>query len=254
MTSDLLDILYQDDTLVVVYKPAGVLVHKSALDRHAPRILMTELRDQLGRWVYPVHRLDRPTEGLMVFALDPENARRLSEHFAARDVHKRYLAVVRGYGPEQQRIVRPLREEDGLLPKGEAPAMEAITEVTRLATAELPVAVDRYPTSRYALMEARPITGRRHQIRRHLSYLGHPIIGDAKHGKSTHNRYFKARFFDDQPGDARLLLAAVGLELPHPLTGERLIVSAPLSASFATVLTTLGWHAHLPKRAVQSLR
>lgn len=245
-----LDILYQDDTLVVVYKPAGVLVHKSALDRYAPRILMTELRDQLGRWVYPVHRLDRPTEGVMVFTFDSDSARRVSEYFSQRQVHKRYLAIVRGHGPEQACIERPLREEDGMRPKAECPAMEAITHVRRLAEVELPVAIDRYPTSRYSLMDIRPVTGRRHQIRRHLSVEGYPIIGDAKHGKSTHNRYFKAHFFAAHEGDARLLLASVALDLPHPTLGQRLHVTASLSDDFSTLMTTLGWEAHLPVHTV----
>lgn len=246
-----LDILYQDDTHVVVYKPAGVLVHKSAIDRHAPRILMTELRDQLGQWVYPVHRLDRPTEGVMVFTFDSDSARRVSECFVQRRVHKRYLAIVRGYGPKQACIDRPLREEDGTRPKAECPAMEAVTHVRRLADVELPVAIDRYPTSHYSLMDVRPITGRRHQIRRHLSVEGYPIIGDAKHGKSTHNRYFKEQFFATHEGDARLLLASVALDVPHPVLGQRVQISAPLSDAFASLIVTLGWAAHLPTHTVQ---
>ena len=239
-------ILYQDDALVIVYKPAGALVHRSPLAAHATRILMTELRDQLGQWVYPVHRLDRPTEGVMVFALSSAHASTLCEAFAEHRVEKRYLAIVRGHAPETLRIDRSLREEDGKRPKAECPAMPAQTDITRLATASLDVAIDRYPTSRYALVEAMPLTGRRHQIRRHLSGIGHPIIGDAKHGKGVHNRYFKNTFFAEWEGDTRLLLASTHLSLPHPVTGRMLTVSAPLSSDFGALLNHLGWQAHQP--------
>lgn len=240
-------ILYQDEALVVIYKPAGVLVHRSALAAHDTRILMTELRDQLGQWVYPVHRLDRATEGVMVFALSSAHAATLCDAFATHHAKKRYLAVVRGYAPDACHLDRPLREEDGLRPKTECPEMPAITDIVRLATTSLNVKIDRYPTSRYSLVEARPLTGRRHQIRRHLSGIGHPIIGDAKHGKGVHNRYFKQTFFPEWEGNTRLLLASTSLSLPHPITGQQLTVSSPLSNAFGALLKQLGWHAHQPR-------
>lgn len=245
-----LSILYQDEALVIVYKPAGVLVHRSPLAAHATRILMTELRDQLGQWVYPVHRLDRPTEGVMVFALSATHASTLCDAFMTHRVEKRYLAVVRGHTPAVSRIERPLREEDGKRPKAQCPAMPALTDIRCLATTSLNVAIDRYPTSRYALIEALPLTGRRHQIRRHLSGIGHPIIGDAKHGKGVHNRYFKHTFFANWEGDTRLLLASTRLAFPHPITGEKLTVSAPLSSDFSALIDYFGWHCHQPSHFV----
>lgn len=239
-------VLYQDDTLVVVYKPAGVLVHRSPLAAHDTRILMTELRDQLGQWVYPVHRLDRPTEGVMVFALSSAHAAVLCDAFASHRVDKRYLAVVRGHPTTPLHVNRPLREEDGWRPKAECRAMPAATDFETLASITLDVAIDRYPTSRYALVEARPLTGRRHQIRRHLSGAGHPIIGDAKHGKSVHNRYFRETYFTDWPGDTRLLLASTQLTVPHPTKGRSLSVSAPLSTDFTRLLARFSWQSHLP--------
>lgn len=239
-------VLYQDEALVIVYKPAGMLVHRSALAAHDTHILMTELRDQLNQWVYPVHRLDRPTEGVMVFALSPAYATALCQAFAEQRVKKRYLAVVRGHPPDTLHIARPLQEEDGKRPKAMCPAMPAHTDIRCLATITLDVALDRYPTSRYALVEARPLTGRRHQIRRHLSGVSHPIIGDAKHGKGVHNRYFCRTFFSDWQGDARLLLASTALTLPHPEGGRLLSVSAELSDDFARVLNQFGWQSHLP--------
>ena len=252
MLSDIapIPILYQDEALVIIYKPAGVLVHRSALAAHDTRILMTELRDQLGQWVYPVHRLDRPTEGVMVFALSSAHAATLCNAFATHHAEKRYLAVVRGYAPDACHVDRPLREEDGKRPKAECPEMPAITDIVRLATASIDVAIDRYPTSRYSLVEACPLTGRRHQIRRHLSGIGHPIIGDAKHGKGIHNRYFKHTFFPEWEGDTRLLLASTSLSLPHPISGQQLTVSSPLSNEFSALLKQLGWHAHQPSAQV----
>ncbi|PXY00410.1 pseudouridine synthase [Halomonas sp. LBP4] len=244
-----LTILHQDDHLVAVHKPAGLLVHRTALARGEHQFLLQRLRDQLGRRVYPVHRLDRPTSGLMVFALSPDAATPLADAFAERRVAKRYLAVVRGIGPEHERLEYPLREEDGRRPKAEMPALEAVTAVRRLDSVELPVQVDRYPRSRYSLMEARPLTGRRHQIRRHLARRGYPIIGDAKHGKGNHNRFFAERL-----DCLRLLLAAVGLAFDHPVEDHRLELSAAPEASMVALFQRFGWAGHLPPDKVRLTR
>ncbi|WP_106475902.1 pseudouridine synthase [Phytohalomonas tamaricis] len=236
-----LPIVYRDDALIVVHKPSGALVHRSALDRNAPQIVLQQLRDQIGQRVYPVHRLDRPTSGLLLFGLNSSITAALAEEFSQHRVHKRYLAVVRGIGPQEAQLDWPLREEDGKRPKHEMPAMAAVTHVKRLDSVELTVHVDRYPTSRYSLMEAVPLTGRRHQIRRHLSHCGHPIIGDAKHGKGVHNRFFR-----DRLDAGRLLLAAVGLTIWHPVIGRTLCLSAPVEANFAVLLNRFGWAQHNP--------
>ncbi|OHV07762.1 pseudouridine synthase [Kushneria phosphatilytica] len=246
--SEPIDIIFQDEQLVVVHKPAGALVHRSALDRHAPVVMLQRLRDQLGRHVHPAHRLDRPTSGLLMFAFDRHTAARLGEAFREQRVAKRYLAVVRGIGPEHALLDWSLREEDGRRPKAEQPAMTAATRVRRLDSIELPVQVDRYPQSRYSLMEAVPLTGRRHQIRRHLSRSGHPIIGDAKHGKGVHNRFFRDRLNSD-----RLLLAAVELGLEHPIDGYWLSLQAPVADDFAALLSRLGWAGHNPPARIKRL-
>lgn len=236
-----LPIVYRDATLVAVRKPSGLLVHRSALARGETRFALQLLRDQLGQRVYPLHRLDRPTSGLLLFALDPQTARELGEAFTTRQVAKRYLAVVRGVGPEHERLDYPLREEDGARPKAEMPAQPACTEIRRLDSVELPVRVDRYPQARYSLIEARPLSGRRHQIRRHLSQRGYPIIGDAKHGKGLHNR-----FFHDQLGCGRLLLAAVGLSLWHPGRQTMLHLSGALEPDMQRLFAHFGWAGHAP--------
>lgn len=242
-----LRILYQDEHLVVVHKPSGLLVHRSALASGETQFLLQQLRDQLGQRVYPVHRLDRPTSGAIVFALSSTVAGLLSEAFSERHVEKGYLAVVRGKAPEQDRLDYPLREEDGTRPKAEMPAMPAMTDIRRLDSVELPVQVDRYPVARYSLVEAKPLTGRRHQIRRHLSRRGYPIIGDAKHGKSIHNR-----FFAEKLSAPRLLLAATYLAFDHPVLANRIQVSCALDDTMTTLFHHLGWAGHLPLDSVRT--
>lgn len=236
MNGTALPILYRDDWLVVIDKPAGLLVHRSPVDARETRFAVQMLRDQLGRHVYPVHRLDKGTSGALVFALDPATARDLSEAFAGTAVGKWYLALVRGWPDERGEIDHALRPvEDDVLPATGRPPQSARTDYERLETFEIPHRVDRYPSSRYALLRLRPQTGRRHQLRRHLAHLSHPIVGDSTYGKGAHNRLF-ARLY----GVRRLMLACVRLELPHPVTQQRLRVDAPLAEEFAAVLRALG--------------
>jgi tRNA pseudouridine65 synthase len=231
-----LPILYRDDRLVVVDKPAGLFVHRSALDRSADAALQ-RVRDQIGRHVWPVHRLDRPTSGALCFALDPEAATLLGTAFSEGRVEKTYLAVVRGHPPETLSIDRPLvpLNPDGHGLKADVEPQEAHTEIGLLAQTEQPWPVGPYPTARYALVEARPKTGRRHQIRRHLAGANHPIIGDGRHGDHRHNKAFAARLDVD-----RLLLHAARLVLPHP-EGESVKVEAPEPGAFQRVGAAFGW-------------
>ena len=236
----MLPIVYRDENLIAIHKPSGLLVHRSLIDRHETRFAVQLLRDQIGQRVYPAHRLDRGTSGLLLFALNPETARELGMQFEAQTVGKRYLAVVRGHPPESGSIDHALsrlvddQEWQGQAMKKEAQA--ALTHYRCLATVELPVAVDRYPSSRYAFMELVPETGRQHQLRRHLKHISHPIIGDATYGKGRHNRFFAEHF-----GCRRLLLACVELTLTHPATGAPLKLEAPMEGDFAQLVQTLGW-------------
>jgi len=237
-----LPILYRDDSLIAIHKPAGLLVHRSVLDRHETRFALQILRDQIGQPVYPAHRLDKGTSGVLLFALDREVGRLLSRQFERGDVAKTYVAVVRGYPPESGEIDHPLArmadEHSGITANAEA--QPAQTRYRRLATVELPVRVDRYPSSRYALVELQPLTGRWHQLRRHMKHIAHPIIGDATHGKGRHNRLFQELF-----GHQRLLLAATGMRLAHPVSGLALNLQAGLAEDFAEVVGRLGWNEAL---------
>jgi tRNA pseudouridine65 synthase len=216
-------VLFRDEVLLAVDKPSGLAVHRGAA-RDRVFALQT-VRDQVGRHVHAVHRLDRATSGVLLFALDPVTARRMQEKFEAGEVAKRYLALVRGIPPEAGVIDHPVpRDEEG-------PRVPAITEFRRLAVFE-----------RYALVEARPLTGRRHQIRRHFKHLSHPLIGDVRYGKGEHNRLFRERF-----GLHRLALHAVELAFPHPGTGEPLRITAPVPEELAGPLRAMGMGDHLVK-------
>jgi tRNA pseudouridine65 synthase len=239
--SSALQVLYLDDWMVAVHKPSGLLVHRSLIDKRETRFALQQVRDQLGQRVYPVHRLDKPTSGVLLFALDPETARRLTAQFTAGEVSKTYCAVVRGYAPAAGEIDYPLREEpdrmtDGLAEADKAPR-QALTRYRRLARVELPNPVGRYQTARYSLIELSPRTGRRHQLRRHLKHIFHPIIGDTTHGDGRHNRFFRDRF-----GSRRLLLAATSMEFAHPHTGARLQIAAPLTDDFRRIIDEFGWN------------
>ncbi len=232
-----LEILHADATLVAVAKPSGLLVHRTALDSRATEFAVQLLRDQLGRPVYPAHRLDRATSGVLLFALDAAAHARLAAAFEAGAVQKRYLAIVRGWPAAAQLIDHPLsRLEEDRGGHAGGPARAAQTTLATLATAELAVRVDRYPTSRYALVALEPRSGRRHQLRRHLSHIHHPIIGDTTYGQGRHNRLFRERF-----GSSRLLLHALSIGFAHPLSGEPLVIRAAPPPDFAAVAAALGF-------------
>ncbi|WBU42447.1 MULTISPECIES: pseudouridine synthase [Marinobacter] len=226
--------LYRDQWLLAVHKPAGLLVHRSPIDKHETEFALQYARAlNGGEHVYPVHRLDRPTSGVLLFARDPETARLVGQAMMAGEVEKTYLAMVRGWAPESGVIDHPLKDEpeDRRLRGTEQPVREALTHFRRLATTEIPVAIERYPSSRYSLVELYPKTGRKHQLRRHMKHINHPIIGDANHGRGRHNRYFAERF-----GEGRLMLAATRLSLLHPVSGEELTLVSEPEESFLQVL------------------
>ncbi len=207
--------------MVALYKPAGWLVHRTGLDAGETRFVVQALRDQIGRHVHPVHRLDKGTCGVLVMGLHPAAARALADAFAGHAVRKQYLALVRGWAPMQAEVDHPLRPDDA---PPDAPTQAAHTTITRLARLELPELSDaRFASTRASLVLAQPTTGRRHQIRRHLKHLAHPIIGDATHGKGPLNRWWAGRL-----GLQRLWLHAWRLQLPHPAHGRLITIDSGL--------------------------
>jgi tRNA pseudouridine65 synthase len=224
-----LELLYRDERVAALAKPSGLVVHRSQRARERDTC-QRRLRDALGCWVWPVHRLDRGTSGVLLFALDPDAARALAASFAERRVRKTYLALARGFVPESGEIDHALRPADGGEPR------PAQTRYVRLARVELPHAVGRYPSARYSLVRVEPLTGREHQVRRHLRHIDHPLVGDVTWGDSRHNRFFRATF-----GLHRLALHALRLELPHPDGARRLDLLAPLPADLRGLFAGWGW-------------
>lgn len=227
-----LSVIYQDEHLVAIDKPVGLLVHRSWLASEAREFAMQKLRDQLGCYVYPVHRLDRPTSGILLFALNKNSAGLMNAQFSEQQVRKMYHAVVRGYVPEHGQIDYPLREElDKIADKyanSEKKAQVAVTDYMSLARVELPYAVSKkHSTTRYSLVQLSPKTGRKHQLRRHMAHIRHPIVGDTTHGDGRHNRFFRTHF-----GIDRLMLAATGLEFKHPITDEDVNIRIKVPAEF----------------------
>jgi len=203
-----LRVLLFDDALVAIDKPPGLLVHPSALDAHESRNALDLLRAQLGVPLWTVHRLDKGTSGVLLFARSVEAARALGAAFEGGAIAKRYLALVRGWPTEVGEVDHPLAR-DPERPSAGQPHLAATTRWRRLACHEWPFADGRHPTSRYALVEAEPLNGRRHQIRRHFKHLAHPLVGDSTHGKGPHNRAVAAWL-----GVQRLWLHAARLALP----------------------------------------
>ena len=236
----MLEILYQDDVLVAVNKPAGMLVHRSWLDRHETQFVMQTLRDQIGQLVYPIHRLDRPTSGVLLFALNSEIANLLCLQFEQKQTEKQYLAVVRGYVTGHGEIDYPLKIQldkiaDKFSQQDKAP-QSAVTFYEGLQTVEMPYGVGRYATSRYSLVRLIPQTGRKHQLRRHMKHIFHPILGDTQYGDLHQNRALM-----EHTGCARLLLHAEKLTFVHPLTQRPMTIQAGLDAQWQNLMQTFQW-------------
>lgn len=237
-------ILFEDEYFVIADKPAGLLVHKSAIDKYETDFLLQQLRDLLGCFLYPVHRLDKPTSGVIIFAKTPEMTSQLQAELSAAESHKRYWLICRGFVAANGIIDHPLKpiadfKRERKKPKVK-PVQEAQTRFTCLAHAEINVEIDKYPQSRFSLVEADILTGRKHQIRRHFKHISHPIIGCPKYGKSRYNQYFS-----DVLGAPGLMLHARELELRHPISGQALKVVAPMPERFIKALDSLGIHPNL---------
>ncbi len=230
----MLDILYEDEWMVAVNKPHGLLVHRSALAAGVAEAALQQLRDQLQAPVHPVHRLDRKTAGVLLFARTPTALRTLQGLFAHGEIRKEYLALVRGYLPAEGRVDYALSREDG-------PPQEAVTDYRTLFTLEVPIPFGNHLSSRFSIAALYPRTGRHHQLRKHLAHIFHPIIGDRPHGCNKQNRRWKTEW-----GVSTMLLHARSLQLVHPFTGDTLRLEAPLQPPFReALLTAFGGNANV---------
>ena len=234
----MLEIIYRDKFYVAINKPTGLLVHRSAIDSSAKTFALQQLRDQVEQRVYPVHRLDKPTSGVLLFGFSSESAKAASQLFEGHLIKKTYIALVRGYADPSGIIEHALswipetkKEKKAGTKKETKPAL---THYVRINKTELPFPVGRYPTCRYSLMELTPKTGRKHQLRRHMKHISHPIVGDRRYGDWRHNRFIETQF-----NCHRMLLHARQLTFKHPFTHERIQIYAGLDEAFADVLKAM---------------
>lgn len=246
-----LRVLYEDPHLAIVDKPAGLMVHDSALARGETDFAADRLREQFGKPIFLVHRLDRATSGCLLLAFDRDTASMLGRALMSRQVdnaafekaafekaafEKDYLCVCRGWPDKEFVVDHPL---DG--GPGKPLKKPAVTRFERLATVELPLppafaetGLSGFHTARYALLRAQPQTGRFRQIRRHLKHISHHMIGDTSHGDGRHNRHFRIL------GIHRMLLHAHRLAFVHPHSDARIEAIAPLDAGFAHAVGLFG--------------
>ncbi|WP_209331782.1 pseudouridine synthase [Lunatimonas salinarum] len=228
-----LEILYEDEHYIAINKPAGVLVHKTPLERNPEaRFAVQLLRDQIGLKVNPLHRLDRPTSGILMFAKSSDAAAKLQPDFATQKIQKYYLAVIRGYLPESHGFIDSPLAKDLTLD-----LQPAKTEFWHLDQAEIPFASSpRYASSRYSLVKIYPHTGRMHQIRRHFARFRHYVIGDTTHGDNKQNNFFRSHFRCDS-----LLLHAWSMSFSHPYQKSKVTLTAAPPSYFKDILEQLGW-------------
>ncbi|OEK00657.1 pseudouridylate synthase [Roseivirga sp. 4D4] len=224
-----LEILYQDEYLVAINKPHGLLVHRSPIATNTDTFAVQELRNQIDKHVYPAHRLDRKTSGVLLFALDKQILPHLQTQFAEHTVQKTYWAILRGYTDDEGTI-------DYVLTNDKRKSQEAVTHYKTLQRTEIDVPFGKHQTSRYSLVEAKPVTGRMHQLRKHFAHILHPIIGDRPHGCNKQNKLFLEKW---QMGT--MLLHAKSLQFKHPVTEKGLEISADLHSEFQRMLKTLAF-------------
>lgn len=225
----MLEIIYQDDHLIAINKPHGLLVHRSKIANDAKEFALQLLRDQVGRHVNPVHRLDRKTAGVLLFAFDKEVEVAMQKQFQEALVEKHYLAIVRGYTPLEMEIDYPLTKENGTV-------QEAQTKFVTLQQSEINIALGAHPTSRYSLISANPKTGRMHQLRKHFAHIFHPIIGDRPHGCNKQNKFFKVEFEMNT-----MMLHASKLRFKHPITALDVSIEAGLQSEFERTMGLLNF-------------
>lgn len=229
----MLEIIYQDEFIVAINKPHGLMVHRSYLSTNTDTFAMQLLRDQLAQHVHPVHRLDRKTSGVLLFTLDKDTLRDLSEQFALRQTEKTYWAILRGYSPDEGIIDYALTNDKGK-------SQEAVTQYKTLQHTEIDLPFGDHLTSRYSLVEAKPVTGRMHQLRKHFAHIHHPIIGDRPHGCNKQNKLFLEKW-----QMSTMLLHAAHLGIKHPVTEESLNLVADYQPEFDRMLAVLGFGSPL---------
>lgn len=225
-----LEILYQDEHLIAINKPHGLLVHRSPIATNTDIFAVQLLRNQIDKWVFPAHRLDRKTGGVLLFALSDEVNKSLQQLFYTQRVYKLYHAIVRGFTDDEGLINYSLKKDDGNI-------QEAITRYKTISKSEINISFGKHSTSRYSLVEVAPETGRMHQIRKHFAHIYHPIIGDRPHGCNKQNKLFKEKW-----NMHTMLLHASELSFIHPVSQQKITIKAPVQEEFKRMISTLNLH------------
>jgi len=226
-----LEILYQDEYMIAINKPHGLLVHRTKMATDAKIFALQLLRDQISQPVFPAHRLDRKTGGVLLFALNKEMDSLLQQMFAYKKMDKTYLAIVRGYLEDEGKIDYPLTNDSGK-------SQDAVTSYRLLDKTELDVPFGMFSTSRYSLVELKPETGRMHQLRKHMAHIFHPIIADRTHGCNKQNKLFKEKW-----GMETMLLHAQTLSFEHPITNEKVTIKAQIQSEFQRMMNLMEFNS-----------
>ena len=229
----MLSILFEDDYYIAIHKPNGLLVHRTSIAEEKTEFALQLLRNQIKKRVYPIHRLDRPTSGVLLFAKEKSVLRTTMDLFQQKAVQKEYLAVARGFTPDHQTIDHPIKKDNTKL---HAEPKPAITHYTTTDQIELPIPVGRYQTARYSLVVVKPETGRMHQIRRHFKHISHHILGDKTYGDWRHNKMIVEQF-----GWTTMFLHAAKLQFTHPLTNKEVTIDAPVDTTWQSMLKSFKW-------------
>lgn len=222
-----LEILFEDETLIAVHKPNGLLVHRSKIAVDAEEFALQILRDQIGQKVYPTHRLDRKTSGVLLFAKDEETNRLMQIQFMEKEVSKTYKAIVRGWADDTGTIDYALTNDSGK-------TQDAITHYKTLKRSEIELPNGKFSTARFSLMELSPETGRMHQLRKHLAHIFHPIIGDRPHGCNKQNKLFLEHF-----SMIEMMLHAEKLTFIHPITGDEVSIRSEIQGEMKRMMDAL---------------
>jgi tRNA pseudouridine65 synthase len=222
-----LQIIFQDEHMIAINKPPGLLVHRTKLANDANIFALQTLRNQIQQHVYPIHRLDRKTSGVLLFGLSEDIHKTMQKAFAEKKIEKTYLAIVRGFTNDEGIIDYPLRKDNGAM-------QEAVTKYQTRSKTEIDLPFGKHQTSRYSLLKVQPLTGRKHQIRRHLSHIHHPIIADRPWGDNKQNKLFKEKF-----NLMKMMLHASELTFKHPVSKETIKIKAGLHSEFRRMLEAL---------------
>jgi tRNA pseudouridine65 synthase len=227
----IIEVLYEDQWIVAVHKPANLLIHNSYYARNIRENTLIDLiQEQLGTSVYPVHRLDRKTSGVLLLAKEKEFVNPFQQLFTGNALQKIYYGIVRGHLKEELHITSPVKNEDTQQYK------EAETLCRTIHHAELDIPVQPYSTSRYSLVELQPLTGRMHQLRIHMNKISHPLVGDTKYGDRFHNRMFADEF-----NCSNLLLHACSIQFRHPMLEENILLKAEIPAIWEDLFKVFNW-------------